>query len=631
MSDSKQSKNNDFDQRWANFFEEKHELQYKKQTMYQMVKEVAVNNPQSIAYEFMGRKTTYETFIKRIDLTSRALASIGIQPGDAVTVCMPNSPQAIDTFYALDRMGAVANMIHPLSAQGEITFYLNCSHSKAILTLDQFYDKVVAARSDCDHTVIIIRARIADELSAPLALALRMQNLRHYGMQHREFYTINWKDMLEMGRKFPKPVPEAPFKIDRVSVILYSGGTTGTTKGIMLSDLNFNALSLQSEKAMETYLGPGMRMLAVMPVFHGFGLGIGIHTCISHGVNCILIPRFSVKNYAKDLKHYRPSYIAGVPTLYEALLRTKGLENADLSFLMGMFSGGDSLSIELKRKVDDFLKKHHATIQVREGYGTTECVTASCLTPKDDYRPGSIGLPYPDTFYCITKPGTTETVKNGQEGEICLTGPTVMLGYLDNKEETSQTLLKHADGRYWLHTGDLGSMDDDGFVYFKQRIKRMIVVSGYNVYPSQIENIIDGHPKVLLSCVIGVDDPYRIQHVKAFIVLKSGIVPDDAVREEILEYCSKHISKYAMPREVEFREELPKTLVGKVAYRVLEQEEHDRHQHELQKQQAAAQAQQDERQAKQEALVEKRQQASEKKAQAAEQRRIKIEDRKNKH
>lgn len=599
--------------RWSNFFNEKHQINYKAQTMYQMIKNVARHNPQSVAYEFMGKKVTYTQFIQRIDLTSKALAAIGIQPNDVVTICMPNCPQAIDTFYALDRMGAVANMVHPLSAQGEITFYLNCSKSKAILTLDQFCSKVVAARAECDHTVIIIQAQIADELSMPLSAILRLQNRRQFGKPHREFYTINWTDMLEMGRKFPKPVPEAQFQIDRTSVILYSGGTTGTTKGIMLSDLNFNALSLQSEVAMETPLGPGMRMLSVMPVFHGFGLGIGIHTCISHGVDCILIPRFSVKNYAHDLKKYKPNYIAGVPTLYEALLRTKGLENADLSFLNGMFSGGDSLSIELKKKVDTFLKSHHASIQVREGYGTTECVTASCLTPKDDYRPGSIGLPYPDTYYCITKPGTCETLPVGEEGEICLTGPTVMLGYLNNKEETDETLRIHEDGLTWLHTGDLGLMDADGFVYFKQRIKRMIVVSGYNVYPSQIENILDGHPKVLISCAIGVDDPYRIQHVKAFVVLKPGIVGDEAVKTEIMDYCAKHISRYAMPRELEFRTELPKTLVGKVAYRVLEAEEKQRSEQEKQTAEAIAlkQKQLEQAQADKEA-AEKQQRAEEK-------------------
>ena len=226
----------------------------------------------------------------------------------------------------------------------------------------------------------------------------------------------------------------------------------------------------------------------------------------------------------------------------------------------------------MKHKVDAFLRAHNASVQIREGYGTTECVTASCLTPKDYARDGSIGIPFPDTYYKIVRTGTTQEVEPGTEGEICISGPTVMLGYLDNPEETAQTLRSHDDGRVWLHTGDLGTMDADGFVYFRQRIKRVIITSGYNVYPSQLENIIDGHEKVLLSCVIGVKDPYKMQKVKAFVVLKTDVTPSEAVRQELLAYCRQRIAKYAMPYEIEFREELPKTLVGKVAYRVLEEE-----------------------------------------------------------
>ena len=241
-----------------------------------------------------------------------------------------------------------------------------------------------------------------------------------------------------------------------------------------------------------------------------------------------------------------------------------------------MFCGGDSLSVELKKKVDAFLKEHNAEVQIRQGYGLTECVTASCLTPKDYNRVGSIGVPFPDTYYKIVKTGTTEEVDANVEGEICISGPSVMMCYMDNPEETDHTLRRHADGRVWMHSGDLGKMDEDGFVYFSQRIKRMIVTSGYNVYPGQLENVIDGHEKVLLSCVIGVKDPYKMQKVKAFVVLKPDYEPSDAIRDEILEYCRGHIAKYAMPYDIEFRAELPKTLVGKVAYRVLEEEENER-------------------------------------------------------
>ena len=239
------------------------------------------------------------------------------------------------------------------------------------------------------------------------------------------------------------------------------------------------------------------------------------------------------------------------------------------SWIRKMFDKG----IELKKKVDQFLTEHNAKIQVREGYGTTECVTASCLTPMHMAKEGSIGIPLPDMYYKIVSPGTQNEVPYGEEGEICIAGPTVMLGYLHHPDETAATLQKHKDGMTWVHTGDLGTMDEDGFIFFRQRIKRMIITSGYNVYPSQLENIIDAHDLVQMSCVIGVPDPYRMQRVKAFIMLKSGVEKSEENKQAILDYCKKNIAKYAMPRDIEFRDQLPKTLVGKVAYRKLEEEE----------------------------------------------------------
>ena len=317
-------------------------------------------------------------------------------------------------------------------------------------------------------------------------------------------------------------------------------------------------------------------LLAAMPLFHGFGLGVCVHSMLSQGGRCILIPRFTAKSYAKQIVKYKCNFIAGVPTLYEALLRLPSMDGANLSSLKGVFSGGDSLSIELKKKLDKFLYAHGAPVQVREGYGTTETVTACCLTPPHMFKEGSIGVPFPDTYIKIVEPGTDQEVPYGTEGEILLAGPTVMKEYMNNPEETARTLRTHDDGLTWVYTGDLGTMDDQGFIYFKGRAKRMIITSGYNVYPGQLENIIDGHEKVLLSCVIGVKDPYKMQKVKAFVVLRPGCEPSDAVKQEILDYCRQHIAKYAMPYDIEFRPELPKTLVGKVAYRVLEEEEAER-------------------------------------------------------
>jgi len=544
-------------------------LTYPQKTMYGMVHDTALQYPDQTAYIFMGKKTSYRAFLKRIDAAARGLTAMGIRKGDRVTICMPNTPQALDCFYALNRLGAIPNMIHPLSAAKEIEFYLNFSSSKAILTLDQFYDKVASTLPDLKKPVTILVAKIGDELPLPLNLVYPHTKGGRHPLPKTGFRL--WKQLLAEGKAVTE-LPENDAKAEDCAAVLYSGGTTGTAKGIQLSNLNFNALGLQTIAASGYASIAGMKMLSVMPIFHGFGLGIGIHTALIGGATCILVPQFSVKTYADILIKQKPNLIPGVPTLFEALLRAEDLKDADLSFLRGIFSGGDSLSPELKKKVDAFLKEHGCTEQIREGYGTTECVTASCLTPKEYARSGSIGVPFPDTFYKIVHVGTNVETEPFAEGEICISGPTVMLGYMDNPEETAHTLRVHSDGRLWLHTGDLGYMDSDGFIYFRQRIKRMLITNGYNVYPSQLENIIDGHEKVLLSCVIGIKDEQRGQRIKAFIVPMPGIQPDDALKAEILDYCKDRIAKYALPREIEFRTELPKTLVGKVAYRVLEEE-----------------------------------------------------------
>ena len=544
-------------------------LSYPDKTMYQLLADTANQYPNHIAYVFQGKKTSYTQFLRRIDAAAKGLYRLGIRKGDRVTICMPNCPQALDCFYGLNRIGAIPNMIHPLSAAQEIAFYINVSGSKAILTLDQFYEKVASILPQAENDCTVLVAKIADELPFPLNLLYPMTKAGKHPMP-KEGYTL-WKDLLAAGKDI-SVLPAHDGKADDCAAILYSGGTTGTTKGIQLSNRNFNALALQTIAASGYPSIAGMKMLSVMPIFHGFGLGIGIHTALIGGASCILVPQFSIKTYADILLKQKPDFIPGVPTLFEALLRAENLKNADLSFLKGIFCGGDSLSPELKKKVDAFLRARGCAEQIREGYGTTECVTASCLTPKNYAREGSIGVPFPDTFYKIVTPGTTDEVEAMTEGEICLSGPTVMLGYMDNPEETAQTLKPHADGKVWLHTGDLGYMDADGFVYFKQRMKRMIVSSGYNIYPSQLENIIDSHEKVLLSCVIGIPDDYRGQRLRAYIVPTPGVQPDEALKQQLLDFCAQRIARYAMLKEIVFRTELPKTLVGKVAYRVLEEE-----------------------------------------------------------
>ena len=547
-----------------------HHLEYPDCSMISLIEKRAQENPDLDAYIFFGKKTNYGRMMDDINQCAKGLKAIGVKKGDRVTVALPNCPQGVTIFYAINMIGAVASMIHPLSSEKEIEFFINDSKSVMAITLDQFYGKFDAIRKNvCIRNLVI--TSIKDVVSLPVKIGYNLTEGRKHDKVPKDADIILWKDLMGRGRTYVGEYRDENDAGD-ASVILYSGGTTGLNKGILLSSYNFNALAMQTAGVNPNYK-VGDRMLTVMPIFHGFGLGISVHTVLVHGGCCILVPRFTPQSYAKLMMKYKCNYIAGVPALFEALIRMPKMENVDLSFLKGMFSGGDSLSIELKKKVDNYLYEHNSSIQVREGYGTTECVTASCLTPIHTAVEGSIGLPMPDMFYKIVEPGTENELPYGETGEICLAGPTVMLGYLDQPEETANTLRTHADGMTWVHTGDLGSMDDRGFVYFKQRLKRIIITNGYNVYPSQLENAFDAHEKVHMSCIIGVPDPIKKQKVKAFIMLKPDIKPSDDVKSELMEYAKKNISKYALPYDIEFREDLPKTLVGKVAYRILEEEE----------------------------------------------------------
>ena len=545
-------------------------LDYFDGSMFEAVAAIAEKYPNNVAFDFMGKSTTYRQMVQKIETCAKALKTIGVREGDKVTIAMPNCPQSIFLFYAVNLVGGIANMIHPLSAEKEIEFYLNESESVTAITLDQFYHKFERVRKNTKVVNLII-ARIRDELSQPLRAGYMLTEGRKIEKIPEDAPVILWPDFMKLSK-----CCFYNYKVQRQSddpaVILYSGGTTGTTKGIVLTNRNFNALGLQVVSANQMFR-PGDKMLAAMPIFHGFGLGVCIHTMLSQGGRCILVPRFTPKSYARDLVKHRCNFIAGVPTLYEALLRLPDMDGKDLSCLKGVFSGGDSLSIELKKKFDKFLYDHNAVVQVREGYGTTETVTACCLTPSHMFKEGSIGLPFPDTYIKIVKPDTDEELPYGEEGEILLAGPTVMKEYMHHPEETAKTLRTHADGLTWVYTGDLGIMDDQGFVYFKGRAKRMIITSGYNVYPAQIENILDAHEYVQMSCVIGVPDSYKMHKVKAFVKLTAGVEANEATKKAILDHCRKHIAKYAMPYDIEFKDDMPKTLVGKVAYRVLEEEE----------------------------------------------------------
>lgn len=549
------------------------ELEYSDGTMYDALRNVALQNPDAPAIDYMCLRMSFGELHQEVLRCAAALKKLGAGRGDRITVCLPNIPQTVIIFYAILYIGAEANMVHPLSSGNEIEFYVNTSKSTILFMFDAFFGKLKGIH--CPSLQKTVFAGAADLLPFYMRVGFRLTQGRKIKIPQENSSVLSWNTFLG---KYKSAALSDDFgaigiKCTDTAVILYSGGTTGIQKGILLSHLNFNALAEQTAANGTESILPGDTMLAVLPMFHGFGLGVCIHTAILKGVTMILVPRFNADSFAELLRKKKPSFIAGVPTLYEALLRNDRLKGVDFSGVKGVFSGGDTLPSDVKLRFDAVLKEHGAKVTLREGFGLTECVTASALTPASEYRKGSVGIPYSDTFYKITVPGETEELPPNTDGEICICGPTVMNGYLDNPEETAKVLRIHEDGRTWLHTGDLGCMDADGFIYFKSRLKRMVKCSGYSVYPSQVEEVINSHEAVSISCVIGIHDDYKMNHLKAFIVLKDGISVTQTVRDSIQQYCKENIARYAMPKEFVYRESLPLTKVGKVAYTVLEKEE----------------------------------------------------------
>ena len=541
-------------------------LEYNNDTLIKKVEDIAKEYPNNIAYEFLGSRCTYKKFIERVDLVARSLSALGVKENEIVCVSMPNTPQAIIFIYALNKIGAIANMIHPLSSEGEMEGFLNKVSAKVLLMMDQFYPTIRRIISNTlVETVIIASIKDALPLIKKLPYSLTIGR-KIPKISKDEKGILLWNDLLKMGDGISLPTLDE--NVERTALILHSGGTTGKIKGVMLSNKAVNASAMQMKKAHPPICAQD-RMLTVMPIFHGNGLVIGVHTMLITGARCILIPRFTPESYAKDLLKYKCNYMSGVPALFERLMNQECMQKADLSFLKGVFSGADSLSIELEKKINEFLKSHKAKVLVRQGYGMTEGVVASSLTPLDGGKLGSIGVALPDVQMKIVEPGTSKELPVGEVGEIVFSSVTNMQGYYNDPIETSITLKLHEDGKYWVHSGDLGSVDEDGFFYFKGRIKRMIITNGYNVFPMELENALEGHKLIDRACVVGIPDDVRGERVKAFLVLKEKSDNEEEVINTIKEYIKTKIAKYALPREYEIIEELPKTKIGKVDYHKL--------------------------------------------------------------
>ena len=550
---------------WSRFYGDvSPSLDYPEVTLYQALAETARRVPDAIAWEFFGTRCDYRSLLARVDRAAAALAGEGLKAGDRFLISMPTSPPGVIAFYAAIRIGALPALIHPLSTAPEITHYLGATGARMALTLDAFYGPLAAAAPKKPLEKIFV-ARIADDLSPLKKLGFWLTKGRKIAALPADPRIRRWAALMAATTG---EAPIADASTNDPAAILFSGGTTGRPKGILLSHRNFIAEGMGC--AAWCAMTESDAILAILPIFHGFGLGVCVNAAFMAGGKSILVPQFSPQIVAGLLRTERPNVLVGVPTLFDALSKDPSLATADLSCLTACFCGADTLPRAVKERFEKLVAQRGGTVKLLEGYGLTEAVSGIMAMPMNEYREGSIGIPFPDMLAKICAPGTTDELPVGQEGEICIAGPAVMLGYLDDPEANAETLRVHADGRTWLHTGDLGRMDADGFFYFSVRLKRMIKSSGFNVYPAQVEAAMREHPEVAEACVIGVPDAAQGERVVAYVVLRDPARSGAALRDALIAFCRERLIKWSCPRDVQFVEALPLTKIGKVDYRALE-------------------------------------------------------------
>lgn len=545
--------------------------EFPKGSMYSYLKQTSTEHLNYCAIEFEGKKISYKKLLEQIEDVAKALVNIGIKKGDCISVISVNTPEVVLMIYAVNRIGAVANMIHPLLSSSEIENFIKTTNSSAVLVLDQIYPKLEKIKWEDEKQPKIILTKIVDSLPwhiKPIYSILN-KNKTTLNLLHD---TVYWNSFVSASNTKDIILPKDCGKSDDTAIIMYSGGTTGTPKGVMLTNLNLNSYAIQGYEVSGVKKSKGKKFLAILPLFHGYGFAAGIHTNLCKGVHIYLLPKFEFKKSIDLIFKEKINLIYAVPALFEALIRSDQIEKKDLSFFECLISGGDKLPARLYNKLSERLIKGNSKAVFCDGYGQTECVAACTTNPYFALNPKSVGILLADVTAKIVEPGTHDEVPNGTDGELCINGPTVMKGYYKNEEETKKALQLHDDGKIWLHTGDIFSRDDDGYFYFKQRISRMVISSGYNIYVTEVEKVINSCPAVAQSCVVGINNKVLGQKIIAHVVLNNPEADKDLVRSKILEQCKAMLPEYSIPHEIRFRDELPVTNLGKINFKVLENE-----------------------------------------------------------
>ena len=539
---------------WLNFYDKEtpKTIDYPEYPIFHILDSAPEKYPQNTLSIFYGTTLSYKQVKELSDSFASSLIKKGFGKGDKIAILLPNFPGFIIAYYGILKAGCVVVPLNPLYTENELNYQVSDSKSKLIITIPQFASKAVNISNSLGLKRPII-SFISDFLPFPFKIFMKIKEKKQV-----KGVLNNIEDMrnsLKKTRNF-KPTYTDP---NSLGVLIYSGGTTGTAKGIMLSHYSVIANVLQISNW--GHLRKTDRILAVLPMFHGYGMNVCMNSAIFNGMSIVLIPKFNAKLMAKSIQKYKPTTTAVVPTILTALSNLPDIEKYDFTSLKAVWVGAAPLTKAIKENFEN-----KAKCKVIEGYGLTEAVTAIMANPYlGKHKVGSIGLPFPDVDAKIVslKDGKT-LLKPGEIGEIVLNTPTMMIGYLNRKKETEETII---DG--WLHTGDIGYMDKEGYFYITDRKKDLIIVSGFNVFPSEIDEILYKHPKVKEGITVGIPDEYKGEKIKVFIVLKEG---EKATEDEFREFFRKHLVAYKVPSEVEFRDSLPKSAIGKILRKKLREE-----------------------------------------------------------
>ena len=548
----------EIEKKWLRYYGEMPEhLDYHKGSIYDMLACAVEKYPDYTAMEYFNVTFTFRELMDKIDTVAKALTKLNVSENECVTICMPNIPEAIFLVYAINKIGAVCNVIHPLSSREEIAEALAGAQSTTVFTTDVSFPNV---KGLADNIVV---CEVSNSMNTLLKTGYNLKNRKNLKYPAS---VIRWKDFIKSSGNAECYVKRGQ---DDSAVIIYSGGTTGKSKGIVLTNLCFNSLATQCYAVCKEARA-GNSILSALPIFHGFGLCVSVHVPLTLGLKCIVVPKIDTAKLNDLINKKKPNLLPAIPTMLKVISNNKSLGPKSLESVKVILSGGDYLSDDLRKKVLDYFKSCGSDAHIQVGYGLSEATAFIAATSENIEETDNLGIANPDTVIKICDPETNCELPFGEVGEICVNGPTVMMGYLNEKEETENVIRTHDDGITWLHTGDLGFLDEEGVLHFTSRLKRMIISNGYNIYPTELENIINKCKYVASSVVVGIKDKIRQEAPKAVIVLKNGIQRTAEVEKEIAEFCKKNIAKNAQPKEIEFTDALPTTKVGKINYRVFE-------------------------------------------------------------